>query len=117
MKIIAVATRRYAKETYTFNVSVPEYAGEIGCLGVEISPYITVTTPENAFGYTDTFFYNADSNDGYFEWRYHPEWIKRKIIDVIHRNYANWMETFTANIPTYEEHVAEVKRYRTMMMK
>lgn len=66
MREITIARRKYQKETYTFILNLPEYKGETGCIGIEIKPYISVETPENALGYTDTFLYNEQENDGYF---------------------------------------------------
>lgn len=82
MKEIVIATRKYQKETYTFILSLPEYRGETGCLGIEIKPYMSVETPKNAFGYTDTFLYDERTNSGYFLHRKHPAWIRKKIIDT-----------------------------------
>ena len=58
MKTTIFKTRKLDGGTYKFNLHMPSYDGEKGVLGVEITPYITVTTPENSFGYTDTFFYS-----------------------------------------------------------
>ena len=80
-------TRKFNKETYTFYLHTPDYAGEKGCLGVEISPYITVETPENSFGYSDTFFYMHKNKSGYYAWRNHLPWITKKIIEVC-KDYA-----------------------------
>lgn len=85
MREITIARRKYQKETYTFILNLPEYKGETGYVGIEIKPYISVETPENALGYTDTFLYNEQENDGYFLHRKHPEWIKEKIIDTCKR--------------------------------
>lgn len=87
MKSITIAQRKINKETYTFILNVPEYKGEKGVLGIELEPYIIVETPENSFEYSDTFFYNYEQNNGHFAYRYHPEWIKRKIIEFCNRFY------------------------------
>lgn len=88
MKTTIFKTRKFDGETYKFNLHMPSYDGEKGVLGVEITPYITVTTPENSFGYTDTFFYSHKKNSGYYSWRYHPRWITKKIIEVC-RKFAD----------------------------
>lgn len=80
MKTTLVKTRKFAKEEYRFYLNTPEYSGEKGVCGIEITPYITVETPENDFGYEDTFFYNSTENNGHFQWRHHTPWIKRAII-------------------------------------
>ncbi len=54
MKTTLHSTRKYAGEEYKFFINEPEYAGEIGICGIEITPYIHVETPENDFGYADT---------------------------------------------------------------
>lgn len=88
MKTTIFKTRKLGGGTYKFNLHMPSYDGEKGVLGVEITPYITVTTPENSFGYTDTFFYSHKENSGYYSWRKHPRWITKKIIEVC-RKFAD----------------------------
>lgn len=75
-------TRKFNGEVYTFYLHTPSYDGEQGCMNVEIQPYITVETPENAFGYTDTFFYDHMWKNGYYAWRHHPNWITKKLIEI-----------------------------------
>ena len=53
MKTTLVCTKKYNKEEYKFFLNEPEYEGEKGILGMEIKPYVSVTTPENDFGYSD----------------------------------------------------------------
>lgn len=45
--------RKHNKEEYKFYLYSPSYAGELGCCGIEIEPYITVETPQNWCGYPD----------------------------------------------------------------
>lgn len=94
MKEITVAVRKYQGEEYEFILNLPSYDGETGVLGIEITPYIVVKTPENWCGYNDFFHYNREHNDGYFNWRYHPMWIRRKIIDVCNKNYDKWLKEY-----------------------
>lgn len=54
MKRELVFTRKHRGEEYKFYTCIPEYKGEKGCLGIELSPYVEVETPENCFGYPDT---------------------------------------------------------------
>ena len=82
MKKTIVKTRKFEGEKYTFILCTPEYEGEKGVLGIELQPYIYVETPENCFGYIDTFMYNHSLKDGYFSWRSHPTWIKRKLTEI-----------------------------------
>ena len=105
---IQIATRKYAKETYTFFLHLPEYEGETGILNVEIEPYLTVQCPENGLGYTDTFFYNSQKKDGYFAYRHHSEWIKQKIIQSCNRMFEPALDkyyynTFTENEDKHEK--------------
>ena len=53
MKKELIQTRKHNKEEYKFYLYSPSYNGETGCLGIEITPYIEVETPENCFGYPD----------------------------------------------------------------
>lgn len=82
MKKTIVKTRKFEGGKYTFILCTPEYEGEKGVLGIELQPYIYVETPENCFGYIDTFMYNHNLKDGYFSWRNHPLWIKRKLTEI-----------------------------------
>ena len=95
MKSIEVATRRYNKEDYIFILELPSYKGEKGCLGIELTPRILVITPENWCGYNDYFHYDDVRNNGYFSYRSHPNWIKRKIIDVCHKNFDKWIYQYS----------------------
>ena len=88
MKTTVFKTRKFDGETYTFYLHTPEFKGEKGCIGIELQPYITVETPENCFGYTDTFFYDHNRKSGYYSWRQHPRWITNKIIEVCNK-YAD----------------------------
>lgn len=84
-------TRKHNGEAYEFYIVTPSYAGEKGCLGVEICPYVEVKTPENSFGYRDTILLHrvaTFNNDGYFSgyaqkaytlWRYLPPYILKAI--------------------------------------
>lgn len=95
MKIIEVATRRYNKEEYIFTLELPAYPGEKGCLCIELTPHIRVITPENCCGYNDYFHYDEAHKDGFFCHRYHPNWIKRKIIEVCNKNFDKWVNQYS----------------------
>ena len=77
MKTTLVCTRKYNKEEYRFYLNEPDYVGELGVCGIEIEPYVSVETPENAFGYTDTVLLNRGK--AYTLERYLPLWILKKI--------------------------------------
>ena len=77
MKTTLVCTRKYNKEEYKFYLNEPEYVGERGVCGIEIEPYVSVETPENAFGYSDTVLMN--NGKAYTLYRYLPLWILKKI--------------------------------------
>lgn len=88
MKTTVFKTRKFDGQTYEFELNLPEYDGEKGILGIEITPYITVRTPKNCFGYPDCFFYRHKTNSGYYAHRSHPHWITNKIIEVC-KKYAD----------------------------
>jgi len=77
MKTTLIYTRKYNKEEYKFYLNEPDYVGEKGILGIEIQPYISVTTPENCFGYSDTVLMGNDK--AYTLYRYLAPWILKKI--------------------------------------
>lgn len=77
MKTTLVCTRKYNKEEYKFYLHEPDYVGEKGILGVEITPYVSVETPENGFGYSDTILMNG--NTVYSLNRYIPKWILNRV--------------------------------------
>lgn len=54
MKTTYKFSRKYDGEEYKFFLNEPEYPGEKGVCGIEITPYVSVKTPENCFGYEDT---------------------------------------------------------------
>lgn len=68
-------TRKFNKETYKF------YLNEgIGCFGI-YSKYISVETPENSLGYTDTVLFNKGT--AYTLHRYLPKWILKQITQIL----------------------------------
>ena len=77
MKITLVCTRKYNKEEYKFYLHEPDYVGEKGICGIEVTPYVSVETPENGFGYSDTVLMN--NGKAYTIHRYLPLWILKKI--------------------------------------
>ena len=87
MKTTLVCTRKYNKEEYKFYLNEPEYVGEKGVLGIEITPYVSVVTPENGFGYSDTVL--MSNNIPYTLHRYLQPWILRKIAVKMQSIMAN----------------------------
>ena len=83
MIIETIATRKYNGETYTFKLNKPEYIGETGVCGIELTPYISVETPDNGLGYTDTVLFNYSV--AYTLNRYLQPWILKRITDVYKR--------------------------------
>ena len=77
MKTTLVCTRKYDGEEYKFFLNEPEYAGEKGICGIELDPYVSVETPENCFGYSDTVLLNRGT--AYTLNRYLPRWILKKV--------------------------------------
>lgn len=75
-------TRRFNGGTYKFFMNKG-----FGCLGT----YISVETPENCLGYSDTVLFH--NGDPYTLHRYLPEWIKRRIKEaVIRRGYGEYIQ-------------------------
>ena len=77
MKTTLVCTRKYNKGEYEFFLNEPEYEDEKGVCGIEIEPYVSVETPKNGFGYSDTVL--MDKWGAYTIHRYLPKWILKKI--------------------------------------
>lgn len=77
MKTTLVCTRKYNKEEYKFYLNEPDYVGELGVCGIEIEPYVSVETPENGFGYSDTVL--ISNGVAYTLYRYLPRWILKKL--------------------------------------
>lgn len=77
MKTTLVCTRKYNKEEYKFYLNEPEYEGERGVCGLKIAPYVSVETPENCFGYSDTILLNG--RVAYSLYRYFPKWILNRV--------------------------------------
>ena len=77
MKTTLVCTRKFNKEEYKFYLHEPEYIGEKGVCGIEIEPYVSVETPKNGFGYSDTVLLNCGK--AYTLERYLPLWILKKV--------------------------------------
>lgn len=77
MLTILICTRKYNKEEYKFYLNEPSYVGEKGVCGIELEPYVSVETPENGLGYSDTVLLN--NGKAYTLHRYLPLWILKKI--------------------------------------
>ena len=77
--------RKFNGETYKFYMN-----RGIGCFGV-YSEYVSVETPTNEFGYTDTVLFNHGK--AYTLNRYLQNWILKAITDVlIKKGYADYMQ-------------------------
>ena len=81
MKTTLVCTRKYNKEEYKFFLNEPEYEYEKGVCGAYIEPYVSVETPQNGFGYSDTVLISNSDGMAYTQYRYLPPWILKKIQD------------------------------------
>lgn len=94
MTTTLVCTRKYNKEEYKFYLNEPSYIGEKGIFNVEIEPYVSVDTPANCFGYSDTVLLNRGS--AYTLERYLPRWILKKIekkmIDIMEKMGYNTVD-------------------------
>lgn len=78
MKTELAFIRKHDGKEYKFFTNIPSYPGEKGVCGVEITPYVTVTTPANCFGYEDTVLLSSN-NKAYTTERYLPKWILKRI--------------------------------------
>lgn len=82
MKTTLIKTRKINNEEYNFFLNSPDYTGEVGVLGIELTPYISVKTPVNCFGYDDTILLNTDYTGvkkAYTLHRYLTPWILKTI--------------------------------------
>lgn len=78
-------TRKFNKEIYKFYLEKG-----IGCFGI-YSEYVSVETPVNDFGYTDTILFN--NGKGYTLNRYLPKWIMKKITEtLVKKGYSDYMQ-------------------------
>jgi hypothetical protein len=95
MKTTLVCTRKYDGEEYKFFLNEPEYVGEKGVCGIELEPYMSVETPENCFGYSDTVLLNRGI--AYTLNRYLPRWILKKVeqkmLDIMQNMGYNTINT------------------------
>lgn len=53
-----VMIRKHAGEEYHIYVNLPQYHGETGIFGLEQDAYVSIETPENCFGYSDTVLFD-----------------------------------------------------------
>lgn len=91
MKTTLIKTRRFKKESYLFYLNEPEYKGEKGPIGIELSHYVSVKTPENCFGYTDTILF-TNSGEAYTLDRYLQPWILKECEKVSAKILDQWGE-------------------------
>ena len=78
-------TRKFNGETYKFFLNKG-----IGCLGI-YSEYVSVETPENCFGYTDTVLFNHGK--AYTLHRYLQNWILKAITEtLVKKGYSAYMQ-------------------------
>jgi hypothetical protein len=78
-------TRKFNGETYKFYMNKG-----VGCLGI-YSEYVSVETPENIFGYTDTVLFSRGM--AYTLHRYLQNWILNAITKaLIKKGYEAYMQ-------------------------
>ena len=78
-------TRKFNGETYKFYMNKG-----VGCVGID-DEYVSVETPENDFGYTDTVLFNHEK--AYTLNRYLQNWILKAITEaLIKKGYAAYMQ-------------------------
>lgn len=103
MKTTYLFSKIYNKEEYKFFLNTPEYEGEKGLCGIEIKPYVSVETPENAFGYTDTVLMDTNTKTVYTLHRYLQPWIKKKIGErMLEIEDAFWKNVYKQKGVEYE---------------
>lgn len=85
MEKILLFTRKFNGETYKFFMNKG-----IGCFGI-YSEYISVETPENDFGYSDTVLFN--NGNAYTLYRYLQNWILKAITEaLIKKGYVKYIQ-------------------------
>ena len=78
-------TRKFNGETYKFYMNKG-----VGCFGI-YSEYVSVETPINAFGYTDTVLFS--NGKAYTLNRYLQNWILKAITEtLIKKGYADYIQ-------------------------
>lgn len=76
--------RKFNGKTYNFYLNKGE-----GCFGI-YSEYVSVETPENAFGYTDTVLFS--NGKPYTLHRYLQPWILKAVTNaLVKKGYAAYM--------------------------
>lgn len=98
MKRELLFVRKHNKEEYKFYLNKPIYPGETGIFGIKLKPYISVETPENDLGYTDTVSLSEVwDNDAkkcklvvYTTHRYLQPYILRALEKQMIRAYNKW---------------------------
>ena len=84
MEKILLFTRKFKGETYKFYMNKG-----VGCFGM-YSEYVSVETPKNDFGYSDTVLFNKGK--AYTLNRYLQNWILKAITDIlIKKGYTLYM--------------------------
>ena len=114
-------TRKHGGEEYKININLPQYDGEKGIFGIEEDAYISIETPENCFGYSDTVLFDRRYGKAYTLHRYlqpyilkalerQTEKIRDRIDYYIHEFYTreDWAYYIGGNIEEWE------KRYNAL---
>ena len=102
MKQIYLYTRKHSGKEYKFFANVPQWKGEKGICGVEIEPYVSVTTDPNCFGYTDTILLSS-SGQAYGVDRYHPKSVLEKLARQMERALTKFLDTYDMDYMDYAE--------------
>ena len=74
-----VMIRKHAGEEYHIYVNLPQYHGETGIFGLEQDAYVSIETPENCFGYSDTVLFDKRYGRPYTLNRYLPPYILKAL--------------------------------------
>lgn len=116
-----LAIRKHKGEEYRIYINLPQFEGEKGICGVEEDAYISITTPKNCLGYSDTVLFDRRNGKAYTLNRYLQPYILKalerqtaKIRDridyYVHEFYTReeWAYYIGGNIEEWE------KRYNSL---
>lgn len=74
-----LAIRKHKGEEYRIYINLPQFEGEKGICGVEEDAYISITTPKNCLGYTDTVLFDRRNGKAYTLNRYLQPYILKAL--------------------------------------
>lgn len=96
-----LAIRKHKGEEYRIYINLPQFEGEKGICGVEEVAYISITTPKNCLGYSDTVLFSR-SGKAYTLNRYLQPYIL-KALERQTEKIRDRIEYYTHEFYTREE--------------